>query len=246
MPVDTDHRRHEVPPGQVSFCHQPADARLTQGQPGPKAALEHIPGCDLHARRPVAGLCREQAVDSIARHGKGFQGFQAQSWLRSQLDAALERGSKVAAQLDKAAVVFGQAGQVIAGPLEGDRFHRAAQHQRQDQPPIGFHLLPPGGRDIVRADSQDDPVVGCFIRVAITPIGTHDPDPVKAGRPQVLLGGICKVLVDLDGHDPAGLSHNVSHQGRIVAGPRADLEHAVSRLQAKLFEHDGHDGRLGG
>jgi hypothetical protein len=55
-----------------------------------------------------------------------------------------------------------------------------------------------------------------------------------------------EVIVDVDTDDRARVADEVGEQRGVVAGPGADLEHTVARLDVQLLEHDGHDRRLGG
>lgn len=42
----------------------------------------------------------------------------------------------------------------------------------------------------------------------------------------------------------AGLADQMAQQRRVVAAARADLQHAVSRLDVELFQHSRHDRGL--
>jgi hypothetical protein len=53
-----------------------------------------------------------------------------------------------------------------------------------------------------------------------------------------------EVLVDVDRDNLAARADDLCHERRVVAGAGANLEHALTRLQPELFEHDRHDCRL--
>ena len=94
---------------------------------------------------------------------------------------------------------------------------------------------------------------GGAVGVAERAVAAHQPDvggadrvEVRAGRGQVVGGGLDQVRVDVDGGHRAGAADHGRHQRGVVAGAGADLQDALARAQAELLEHDRHHRRLGG
>jgi hypothetical protein len=57
-------------------------------------------------------------------------------------------------------------------------------------------------------------------------------------------GGGGNVLIEVDRGHPAMRARQVRQQGRVVAGPGADLQHPMSDGDSGLFKHYRHDRRL--
>jgi hypothetical protein len=53
------------------------------------------------------------------------------------------------------------------------------------------------------------------------------------------------VQIDIDGDDLALRANYVSHQSGVIPRTGPDFQHPMARLQVKLLQHNGHDGRLG-
>ena len=60
-------------------------------------------------------------------------------------------------------------------------------------------------------------------------VAAHHAHVVDAGRAQVLLGLGGDLVVEVDAHHATGRADEVREQPRVVAGARADLEHAHAR-----------------
>jgi hypothetical protein len=56
--------------------------------------------------------------------------------------------------------------------------------------------------------------------------------------------GCHDIFVNIHGDNRAAGPNDASHQGGVVSSARTNLQYALSRLQAELFEHDCHDRRL--
>ena len=111
-----------------------------------------------------------------------------------------------------------------------------------DKPPARLELGQQRRRNVVRRSGDDDPVVRRVLRPSVIAVADTDGDigitetRQRLGRPGAELGQ------DLDGIDLAG-EHR--QHGGLVAGARADLQHAVARLHLEQVRHQRDDERLG-
>src|SRR5450631_2188010 len=101
---------------------------------------------------------------------------------------------------------------MLLASLKGNRFLNAANREGEHQSPAIGKLLQPSGRDVPRADGQDNPVVWCASRVTKSAIRTDHLDPSEADVGQVLAGGCHQVIVDVNRDDRAMVAYDLSHQ----------------------------------
>ena len=153
-------------------------------------------------------------------------------------------GREAALQRHKPAAVQRERHQLLAAFFKSGRDLRAAQVERQHQPPTLGKLFAPGRGDDGAGGGQDDPVIGraggpAKAAVAVRYLGVRDP-----GGAQVRAGIFHQVRLDIHGGHRAGGADQHRHQRGVVARARADLQHAHARTQVELFEHDRHHRRL--
>jgi hypothetical protein len=107
--------------------------------------------------------------------------------------------------------------------------------------PAAGELVPPGGRQVPCPGGDDDPVVRASIRVPFGAVCAQHLDPAVSGCLQGGRGFVGDVLVNVDGHDVAGRAGQLGEEGRVVAGPGADLQDPVTGLDIELLQHRGDD-----
>jgi hypothetical protein len=122
----------------------------------------------------------------------------------------------------------------------GDR-ERAlrSEPQRRLQQPAFAELVEPGARHVIGARGGDDAVVRRARRVALVAVAVHDADGIRGGtqRPPRRRG---ELPVEVDRDHAAAPADKCLEERRVVAGARADLEHALALPQLERLEHRRH------
>jgi len=230
----TDCGSQPVARSPVDKAAHPARLREPQFQVGQAQVADGHAG-PLLQRRLAGGV-----------HKRGLVGvqvtFKAQLGLAACHDGQVMLGMlALPAHLDEperarvAAAPHLPAGALIA--LEGDHVGEPGNAQRHHHDRVRGGLLPPGGRRVPGACRDDDPVIRGPRRVAECPVPADDRHIRVAGFGQAMACLLSRFGEDVDRGDVAVRAGQAGEQGRVDAGPGADLQDAVTGLHVELLQH---------
>src|SRR2546425_3485774 len=123
-----------------------------------------------------------------------------------------------------------------------DQHLSAPRANRGDGGSAGRQLKPPWIRDFGGPRGRDADVVRTAAGVTEAPIPDNHGHSGKAGASKIRPRRSGEPRNPLDRHDMLG-PDDVRDEGRVVAGPRPDLEDSIARSEPGLLEHDCDHGR---